>query len=92
MRTMKMNRLSWPNFQSSAIAAAVVMLVVLTGCKKHAEGDGHDHGAKPPAKADEHAGHDHGSEGGGHKEHTDEVKLTAEAVERYGVKAESAQL
>ena len=92
MRTMKMNHGIPTRFHSPAIAAAVVMLVVLTGCKKHAEGDGHDHGAKTPAKADEHAGHDHGSETGGKEEHTDEVKLTAEAVERYGVKAESAQL
>jgi len=92
MRTMKMNRPFLPHFQSPTIAAAVVMLIVLSGCKKHAEGDGHDHSAKTPAKADEHAGHDHGAESGGKEEHADEVKLTAEAVERYGVKAKPAQL
>jgi hypothetical protein len=67
MRTMKMNHGILTRFHSPAIAAAVVMLVVLTGCKKHAEGDGHDHGAKAPAKADEHAGHDHGAEVAGRK-------------------------
>ena len=75
-----------------AIAAAVMTLTLLAGCKKHTEGDGHDHGSKPPAKADEHAGHDHGSEGGGAEAHADEVKLTAEAIERYGVKVQPAQL
>jgi hypothetical protein len=92
MRTMKMNHGILTRSILPAIAAAVVMLVVLTGCKKHAEGDGHDHGSKAPAKADEHAGHDHGAESGGKEEHTDEVKLTAEAVERYGVKVQAAQL
>ena len=67
-------------------------LTLLAGCKKHTEGDGHDHGSKPPAKADEHAGHDHGLEGGGAEGHADEVKLTAEAIERYGVKVQPAQL
>ena len=75
-----------------AIAAAVMTLTLLAGCKKHTEGDGHDHGSKPPAKADEHAGHDHGLEGGGAEGHADEVKLTAEAIERYGVKVQPAQL
>lgn len=75
-----------------AIAAAVMTLTLLAGCKKHTEGDGHDHGSKPPAKADEHAGHDHGSESGGAEGHADEVKLTAEAIERYGVKVQPAQL
>lgn len=74
------------------IAAAVMTLTLLAGCKKHTEGDGHDHGSKPPAKADEHAGHDHGSESGGAEGHADEVKLTAEAIERYGVKVQPAQL
>ena len=75
-----------------AIAAAVMTLTLLAGCKKHTEGDGHDHGSKPPAKADEHAGHGHGSESGGAEGHADEVKLTAEAIERYGVKVQPAQL
>lgn len=73
--------------------ASLVTLAALIGCEKHTEGDGHDHGAssKPAATADDHAGHDHGG-GAGEAEHVDEVKLTAEAVERYGVKVEAAQL
>lgn len=61
----------------------------LASCKKHQEGDGHDHGAS--AAKDQHSegdGHDHGSG----EEHVDEVKLTSEAVERYGVKVGEAQL
>lgn len=75
--------------RTSAMAALCVMLAALGGCKKHAEGDGHDHGTKPAAAANEHEGHDH-SEGEG--AHADEVKLSAEAVERYGVKVEAAQM
>lgn len=88
------------------LAAAVAMLTFVGGCKKHTEGDGHDHGSKAPAKAGEngsHApphtpgdGHDHVSEssGGEHEEggHSDEVTLTTKAIERYGVKAQPAQL
>jgi len=62
----------------------------LSSCKKHSDGDGHDHG-KPPAK-DQHTegdGHDHST---GESAHVDEVKLTPEAVERYGVKVADAQL
>lgn len=79
-------------------AGVVVLLALLTGesgCKKHQEGDGHDHGTpKPAAKADAHAGHDHGS---GSKEegdgaHADEVKLTPDAIGRYGIKDEAAQM
>ncbi len=77
--------------QRLGFASAVLSLIALcalAGCKKHAEGDGHDHG-KPAAKADEHAGHDHGAV---EEEHTDEVNLAADAIERYGVKVEAAQL
>lgn len=83
-----------PFAASAALAIAIAAITLLGGCKKHSEGDGHDHGAKPQGKADDHAGHDHGE--GGHEEgggaHADEVTLTAEAVERYGVKDEAAQL
>ncbi|MEK6701753.1 MAG: efflux RND transporter periplasmic adaptor subunit [Planctomycetota bacterium] len=70
---------------------SLLALCVLAGCKKHTEGDGHDHAppSKQTAKADEHAGHDHGAT---EEEHTDEVKLAADAIERYGVKVEAAQL
>ena len=92
MSTTKMNHLFLTRLRTPAFAAAIMMLAIAGGCKKHTEGeggDGHDHGSKAPAKADEHAGHDHS---GGAEAHTDEVKLTTEAVERYGVKVQSAQL
>lgn len=54
----------------------------------HTEGDGHDHGGEAEAGHAEGDGHDHGGEG----EHTDEVTLTAEAVERTGITIETAQL
>jgi membrane fusion protein, heavy metal efflux system len=78
------------------LVAVFVLASLLTtvGCKKKSDGD--DHGAAKPAAAGhaEGDGHDHGHGGKAEGEagHTDEVKLTAEAVERYGVKAESAQL
>lgn len=79
-----------PCFKSMGVFLLVIGLVgPLASCKKHEEGDGHDHGA--PAAKDQHAeggGHNHGAE----IEHVDEVKLTGEAVERYGVKVGEAQL
>lgn len=79
-----------------ALVAVFALSTLLTteGCKKKSEGD--DHGAAKPAAAGhvEGDGHDHGH--GGHNEgraaHTDEVKLTADAVERYGIKIEAAQM
>lgn len=76
---------------SPILLLLVFALVAIPGCKKHAEGDGHDHDEKPKPAADAHTeddGHDHGGESA----HADEVKLTAEAVERYGVKSVEAQL
>lgn len=75
-------------------ALAAMSMIVLGGCKKHAEGDGHDHdsSAKQSSahgkEADEH-GQNHGE---GEEAHADEVKLTGDAVERYGIKVEPAQL
>lgn len=67
-----------------AFAALGALAIALPGCRDK-EGEG------PPQKAeaahDEHAGHEHGAE-----EHSDEVVLTPEAVERYGVKVEQASL
>jgi hypothetical protein len=37
-------------FRTPALVAALAMLTIASGCKKHTEGDGHDHGSKPPAK------------------------------------------
>ncbi len=76
----------------STIAAAVAALALMAGCKKHAEGDAHDHGSESSATADEHAGHDHGSEAGEGHGHADEVTLSAESIERYGVKTQRAQV
>ncbi|MBK7405097.1 MAG: efflux RND transporter periplasmic adaptor subunit [Phycisphaerales bacterium] len=71
--------------------AAAMGLAFLVGCQKHTEGDGHDHGTAPQ-HADEHAGQDGHLVGGGPEEHTDEVTLTAEAIERYGVVVQAATL
>lgn len=79
-----------PCLKSMGVFLLVVGLVVpLESCKKHEDGDGHDHGA--PAAKDQHAkgdGHNHGAG----EEHVDEVKLTGEAVERYGVRVGEAQM
>ncbi|MFO0836203.1 MAG: efflux RND transporter periplasmic adaptor subunit [Phycisphaerales bacterium] len=81
---------------SFTLAASVAAITLLGGCKKHAEGDERDDHSKAPAKADDHAGHDHGPEpsSGKHQEgeHDDEVTLTPEAIERYGVRALPARL
>src|SRR4029453_3341871 len=66
------------------------LMVLLPACRKDSDGDGHDH-AKPaaanqPAKGDVH------SHGDGESAHADEVTLTAEAIERYGVKVGEAQM
>lgn len=92
-------RIDPPTVWRSAIRTLAVGLTLAAhllsaGCKKnlgggrvelskpavagHAEGDGHGHG---------HGGG--GEDAGGH---ADEVKLTAEAVERFGVKVEVARL
>ncbi|MGD9690392.1 MAG: efflux RND transporter periplasmic adaptor subunit [Phycisphaerales bacterium] len=68
--------------------------MALPGCERknaHAEGDGHDHAQPAPKVAGGHAegdGHEHGQG----EEHADEVRLTAEAIDRYGVRVEAAQL
>jgi len=63
--------------------------LLLPSCKEHQEGDGHDHGDSPPRQQHTEAGgHKHGATA----EHADEVTLTSEALERYGVKVEEAQL
>lgn len=59
------------------LTPALVLLALLAACDRSPR-------AATPA-ADEHAGHDH-------DEHADEATLTAEAIERYGVKVQPAQL
>lgn len=68
-------------------ATALAWAAIGSGCNKHKEGDGHDHGKAPKAesKGDAH----------GHKDeeaHTEEVRLTEDAMARYGIKVEEAQL
>ena len=90
------NRTSLPIARLAWLIGASLILasMALPGCKKkeaHAEGDGHDHTQPAAAGAGGHSegdGHDHGSEAA----HADEVKLTADAIARYGVKVEPAQL
>lgn len=71
-----------PSLRSIARCAlavsALALLVAPAACSKHDESQ-----SKAPAK-DEHDHHE--------TEHADEVKLTAEAVEQYGVKVSEAQL
>ena len=89
--------ISRPRLASPLGVLTLVLLALATGvggCKKHDGGDGHDHGVPPSsAKADDRAKPDHGSGGKASEEggHGDEVKLTADAVERYGIKEEAAQ-
>lgn len=76
-------------------AVFIAASVVLPGCKgeEHTDDDGHDHAQPGEAAAADHAegdGHDHG--GNGEADHADEVVLTSDAVARYGVRVEPAQL
>lgn len=68
---------------------ALSLALLLSSCKKHQEDDGHDHGAAA-AKQQNAEGHDH--DHSAEEEHADEVTLTSEAVERYGVKVDEAQM
>ena len=66
------------------------LIVAITTClfiHSHAVAqDKHDHGAEP-ATAKPHAGHAHDEHAGhAHDEHADEVKLTSDAIQRYGIK------
>jgi len=73
--------------RAGAIAMGVVVLSWLHACEKHSEGDGHNHGtaAAPVAAGDAHA---HEAQAA----HLDEITLTPEAIERYGVKVTQAQM
>jgi cobalt-zinc-cadmium efflux system membrane fusion protein len=90
MNTKRSSHQDLPRAGRGAARAAlcVLALAVMAGCEKRGDGDGNEHGARA-AHADDHSGHDHGA----HEEaHADEVVLTADAIERYGVKVEAAQL
>lgn len=73
-----------------AIAAALA-LAPLSGCKDR---DGESLAARPAetAKEPDHAHGEGGAGEGGEEGHADEVKLTTDAVTRYGIKVEPAQL
>lgn len=71
----------------------VSALALFSACDKVSGSKAARDSAAP--KAEVHAesdGHKHGSEGASAGEHVDEVTLTVEAVERYGIKTEAAQL
>lgn len=67
----------------------LLVLAAFPSCKKHAEDDGHDHG-QAAAKDDHEQDHEHGEEAGAG--HADEITLTPEAIDRYGIKVEEAQM
>ncbi len=78
-------------FRAAGAAMSIVSIATLASCKKAADSSaasGHSHGT-PAAKAEDHAGHSHGAS---KEEHTDEVTLTPDAITRYGIKVEAAQL
>jgi cobalt-zinc-cadmium efflux system membrane fusion protein len=62
--------------------AALLAASLVVGCRDHH--DDHEHGGHGH-------GHDHGQEHGGAEEHSDEAKLTPEAIERGGVRVEKAK-
>ncbi len=70
-----------------AVVISLAAILAASGCKERSGGDSHGAAKAVHAEGD---GHDHGK--GGEADHVDEVKLTADAVERYGVKVEAAQL
>lgn len=78
---------------TASIAVPLFILTVVGGCRENTKGDGQTRGGAEAgeAKSDGHAGREHGP-GVGDEAHADEVKLSADAIERYGVKLEAAQL
>ncbi len=76
-----------------ALTAPTLALFLLGSCKKNAtDSTATAPGAKAAGKEKhtESDGHDHGTES--REEHVDEVMLAADAITRYGVKTEAAQL
>lgn len=74
-------------------SALLLSLVLLTSCDRQGKDS---HSATPRMDAAEHADHsggdDHAHDAGGEAEHTDEVMLTTDAIARYGIKTQAAQL
>lgn len=76
-----------------AASALILSLVLLSACDDHSD---HSHNALPgpdetaPAGHSDADGHAHATES--EAEHLDEVTLTSDAIARYGVKTQAAQL
>lgn len=90
MKTNKLDLRSPHPFTLVAAAAAILMLSAVAGCNKRAEAD-QTKPASQQSKPDPHAEGDNHAHGG-KETHTDEVTLTPDAIERYGIKVEPAQL
>ena len=79
--------------RSAALAAAALTFLSLIACKKNEQGST---GSAPESNAAAHVehgdsdGHDHAA--GAEAEHVDEVLLSNDAAERYGIKIQAAQL
>jgi cobalt-zinc-cadmium efflux system membrane fusion protein len=56
--------------------------------KEEHEHDEHDHGDEHDDAEHDHGDDEHADEEHGHAEHADEVKLTPQAIERYGIQVE----
>ncbi|MCC6677760.1 MAG: efflux RND transporter periplasmic adaptor subunit [Phycisphaerales bacterium] len=79
----------------------MISIGLSAGCKKaaepdkHAHDDGHDHAEPQSAAPDEHKHDEHGDhddhDHGEGEAHADEVVLSAEAIERYGIKVQPAR-
>lgn len=81
-------RLLGVTINPAAMCAAALVGLTLASCTRSDASDAGDHAGDNHANHG-HAGHDHG---GGAETHTDEVRLTADAIERYAVRVEPAQL
>lgn len=72
----------------AVLVPAIATLVLTFGCNENGTRNASEASATgTDAHADEHDGHQHGQE-----EHGGEVKLTSDAIARYGVKVETASL
>jgi len=97
--------MNWCRQIALAVMVGVMTAVPATAIAQEHDHAGHDHDdqAEEPHDDHDHAAegkdeHDHGSEAGhddhahgDHAEHTDEVTLTPEAIERYGIRIDTAK-
>lgn len=73
-----------PIHRAGMLVVLVGLLGVVPSCSRHDAEDGHDHGATTEEDKHAHANQE--------SEHVDEVTLTSDAIERYGVRVGEAQL